>query len=33
MYGSVKEYLKNTIQQIEQDGLFKAERIITTPQG
>ena len=33
MYGSVKEYLKNTIQQIEQDGLFKAERIITSPQG
>jgi len=33
MYGSVKEYFKNTIQQIEQDGLYKDERIITTPQG
>jgi glycine C-acetyltransferase len=33
MYGNVKEYLKNTIQQIEQDGLYKAERVITTPQG
>ena len=33
MYGSVKEYLKNTIKQIEVDGLYKSERIITTPQG
>jgi glycine C-acetyltransferase len=32
MYSSVKEYLKTTIQQIKQDGLFKDERIITTPQ-
>lgn len=33
MFGKVKEHLKNTIKQIEQDGLYKAERIITTPQG
>jgi glycine C-acetyltransferase len=33
MYSNVKEYLKDTIQQIELDGLYKDERIITTPQG
>ncbi len=33
MFGKVKEHLQNTIKQIELDGLYKAERIITTPQG
>ncbi len=33
MFGTMKEYLQNTIKQIEVDGLYKAERIITTPQG
>ena len=32
MYSNVKEYLKNTIEQIQQEGLYKDERIITTPQ-
>jgi len=32
MYGSVKNYLEATLQQIKQDGLYKDERIITTPQ-
>ena len=32
MYGSVKEYLKSTIEQIKNDGLYKDERVITTPQ-
>jgi len=32
MYGKVKEHLQNTIEQIKQDGLYKDERIITTPQ-
>ncbi|MCG1036176.1 glycine C-acetyltransferase [Polaribacter sargassicola] len=32
MYGSIKEVLKKEIQTIKNDGLFKEERIITTPQ-
>jgi len=33
MYGSLKQQLQNTLAEIESNGLFKRERIITTPQG
>ena len=33
MYGSIKQHLQNTLQEIEEAGLFKKERIITSPQG
>lgn len=33
MYGSIKDYLKNELETIEENGLFKKERIITSPQG
>lgn len=33
MYGDIKEYLNKEIEQIKEDGLFKKERIITSPQG
>jgi glycine C-acetyltransferase len=33
MYGQLKQQLENTLQEIESNGLFKRERIITTPQG
>ena len=32
MYGQIKDQLKAELSQIEKDGLFKSERIITTPQ-
>lgn len=32
MYGKIKEYLAEELEQIKQSGLFKKERIITTPQ-
>lgn len=32
MYGSIKEHLQNEIEEIKDNGLFKRERIITTPQ-
>jgi glycine C-acetyltransferase len=32
MYGKIKEHLQNELEQIEQAGLFKSERIITSPQ-
>ncbi|MDN3596059.1 glycine C-acetyltransferase [Zunongwangia endophytica] len=32
MYGSIKEHLQNEIEDIKDNGLFKRERIITTPQ-
>lgn len=32
MFGSMKEYLTSQLEQIEKDGLFKRERIITSPQ-
>lgn len=32
MYGKIKEHLQNELDQIEEDGLFKKERIITSPQ-
>ncbi len=33
MYGNIKEHLQNEIQTIKDNGLFKEERIITSPQG
>src|SRR6478736_1332783 len=33
MYGKIKEYLQNELQTIEDHGIFKRERIITSPQG
>ncbi|HBH05637.1 MAG TPA: glycine C-acetyltransferase [Flavobacteriales bacterium] len=33
MYGKLKEHLSSELEQIKSDGLFKEERIITTPQG
>lgn len=33
MYGKIKEYLQNELQTIENNGIFKRERIITSPQG
>lgn len=33
MYGSLKESLQKEISQIKSDGLYKSERVITTPQG
>jgi len=32
MYGDIKQHLKEGLQQIKEDGLYKEERIITTPQ-
>ncbi|AWI25120.1 glycine C-acetyltransferase [Flavobacterium pallidum] len=33
MYGKIKEHLQSELQAIEDNGIFKKERIITTPQG
>ena len=33
MYGKIQEYLQNELQTIEDNGIFKQERIITSPQG
>lgn len=33
MYGALKEQLQNTLSEIESNGLFKRERVITSPQG
>lgn len=33
MYGKIKEYLTKEIQSIHDAGLYKAERVIMTPQG
>lgn len=33
MYGKIKEHLEKELQSIEQNGLFKKERIITSAQG
>lgn len=33
MYGKIKDYLQNELETIEQNGIFKKERIITSPQG
>ncbi|MDT0676388.1 glycine C-acetyltransferase [Autumnicola musiva] len=32
MYGKIKEYLEKEIEEIKEAGLYKKERIITTPQ-
>ena len=33
MYGNIKEHLQKEIQDIKDNGLYKEERIITSPQG
>jgi glycine C-acetyltransferase len=33
MYGKIKEYLQNELEAIQSNGLYKKERIITSPQG
>ncbi|WP_066222686.1 glycine C-acetyltransferase [Formosa haliotis] len=33
MYGNIKQHLQQEIQNIKDEGLFKEERIITSPQG
>lgn len=33
MYGKIKQYLQNELEEIKEAGLFKEERIITSPQG
>jgi len=33
MYGAMKEELRAKLEQIRKDGLYKSERVITTPQG
>ncbi len=33
MYGKLQQHLKNEIKAIKEDGLYKEERIITSPQG
>lgn len=33
MYGKIQEYLQAELQTIEDNGIFKTERIITSPQG
>jgi glycine C-acetyltransferase len=33
MYGKIQQHLQNELDTIEQNGIFKRERIITSPQG
>lgn len=33
MYGKIKEYLQSELDTIKDNGIFKSERIITSPQG
>ena len=33
MYGKIQQYLQSELQMIEDNGIFKKERIITSPQG
>ena len=33
MYGKIQKYLQEELQTIEDNGIFKKERIITSPQG
>ncbi|MDR2222359.1 MAG: glycine C-acetyltransferase [Flavobacteriaceae bacterium] len=33
MYGKIKDYLQSELNSIEENGLFKKERIISSPQG
>src|SRR5690606_23860915 len=32
MYGKIKEHLQNELHEIQENGLYKRERIITSPQ-
>ncbi len=32
MYGKIKQFLQSELQTIEDNGIFKKERIITSPQ-
>ena len=33
MYGKIQKHLQSELQTIEDNGIFKRERIITSPQG
>jgi glycine C-acetyltransferase len=33
MYGKIKEHLQKEIEEIKEEGLYKTERVITSPQG
>lgn len=33
MYGKIKDHLQQELKNIQEDGVFKKERVITTPQG
>ena len=33
MYGKIKEHLTDELNNIKNDGVFKRERVITSPQG
>ncbi len=33
MYGKIQQHLQNELKTIQENGLFKKERIITSPQG
>ncbi|HQF11774.1 MAG TPA: glycine C-acetyltransferase, partial [Paludibacteraceae bacterium] len=33
MYGKIKDFLQSELQATEDNGIFKRERIITSPQG
>src|SRR6187549_2970573 len=33
MYGKIQQHLQSELQTIEENGIFKKERIITSPQG
>ena len=33
MYGKINDHLQSVLKTIEEDGIFKSERIITSPQG
>ena len=33
MYGKIKEHLQKELADVDAAGLFKRERVITTPQG
>ena len=33
MYGKIKQHLQNELNTIEENGIFKSERVITSPQG
>lgn len=33
MYGAIQQHLQKELKEIKDAGLFKSERIITSPQG